>query len=372
VHRGCMTTTPERQPISLSSYKDILAYVPHALGFHPRNSAVLLLIDADRLEATLRVDLPPTDSRLDLKIWIAQISRLLHRIPNIDEIAVVIYAPDEEADFQDRPLANLVSELKVALAHQSIHLRHAWCRQASRIWDYDSQEGPEVQELSALETNETNLSMVLAGSAPLDQPWDGSGVPEWTSADDVMNLVRSQEADTVESLHAWNESLSCTVADSSARLHSDAHWAAIHVGSLHTKLVRDLLPFLAGEGLESALDIIFGISVGERESSVVPLADYLLGRGWYAPDWQRVDRLWELSRDLLGVAKDESRQALLCILAWIEWARGRGSMALVLLDRAVLENEKYELAMLLQKLMEHGVMPAWATDQLRAWRANFS
>jgi len=372
VHRGCMTTTPERQPISLSSYKDILAYVPHALGFHPRNSAVLLLIDDDRLEATLRVDLPPTEHAPDLEIWIGQVCRLLHRIPNIDDIAVVIYVAGNAGGSQVVPLSSLVAKLETALTHQSIRLRHAWCRQDSRIWTYGTEDGLDVQDVPALDTNETNLSMVLAGSAPLDQPWDGSGVPEWSNADDVLQLVGNQDANIMVSLDAWHESLSQPAAISTAELHSDPQRAAIHVGSLQTKLVRDLLPFLAGEGLESALDIIFGISVDEREGAVAPLADYLLGRGWYAPDWERVDRLWELSRDLLGVAQDEPRQALLCILAWIEWARGRGSMALVLLEQAVLENEKYELAMLLQKLMEHGVMPSWATDQLRAWRANFS
>lgn len=367
-----MTTTPERQPISLSSYKDILAYVPHALGFHPRNSAVLLLIDDDRLEATLRVDLPSTDEHLDLKIWNAQVVRLLHRIPNIEDVAVVIYAPEISGNQQCVPLANLVSELEDALAQQDIRIRHAWCRQGSRIWNYDTADGSDVQEIPALDTNETNLSMVFAGSSPLDQPWDGSGVPKWSNTDEVLQLLEVHEANLVVSLEAWNESLSRPANETTAALHADPLKTAMLVGSLQTKLVRDLLPFLAGEGIESALDTLFGISIDEREAAVAPLADYLLGRGRYAPDWQRVDRLWEVCRDLLGVAQGEPRQALLCILAWIEWARGRGSMALVLLNQAVLENETYELARLLQKLMEHGVMPAWATDQLRAWRANFS
>ncbi|UYQ79187.1 DUF4192 domain-containing protein [Glutamicibacter sp. JL.03c] len=346
--------------------------MPHALGFHPRNSAVLLLIDDDRLEATLRVDLPPTDEHPDLKIWIAQVVRLLHRIPNIEDVAVVIYAPENSRNHQCIPLANLVSGLEAALAQHDVRFRHAWCRQGSRIWNYDTADGSDVQEMPALDTNETNLSMVFAGSSPLDQPWDGSGVPEWPNTDEVLHLVEDHVANIVLSLEAWNESVSRPAEESTAALHADPRRAAMHVGSLQTKLVRDLLPFLAGEGIESALDTVFGISIDEGDAAIAPLSDFLLGRGWYAPDWQRVDRLWEVCRDLLGVAQGEPRQALLCILAWIEWARGRGSMALVLLNQAILENETYELARLLQKLMEHGVMPAWATDQLRAWRANFS
>ncbi|WP_334122253.1 DUF4192 domain-containing protein [Glutamicibacter sp.] len=367
-----MTTTPERHPISLSSYRDILAYVPHALGFHPKNSVVLLLVDDDRLEATLRVDLPPTENLSDLKMWITQVTRLLQRIPNIKDIAVVVYAPDDASEDNRAPFANLISELEVALARQTIGLRHAWCRQDSRIWDYDSEHDPVLQVVPALDTNETNLSMVLAGSAPLEKPWDGTGIPKWSNAQEILEVASTQENNIMLSLEVWHESLSLPFAEATGKLHADPVRASIHVASLDTKLVRDLLPFLAGEGLESALDVLFGISIDEREGAIAPLADYLLGRGWYAPDWERIDRLWAISRDLLGVAQGEPRQALLCLLAWVEWARGRGSMALVLLEQAVKENAEYELAGLLQRLMEHGVMPAWATDQLRAWRANFS
>lgn len=367
-----MTTTPERQPLSLSSYKDILAYVPHALGFHPRNSAVLLLIDDDRLEATLRVDLPPSTRREDVENWSSQVNRLLERIPSVQDVALVIYAPEDRLAQLDAPYSSLVNHLETTLSRRRIRLRHAWCLRASMIWDYDPEEGNCAKAVPSLVTNETHLSMVLAGSAPMDTPWDGTGVAKWSNSKDVLHLVVDQGGNVMECLEAWNRTLKMTQKDSESSLRDDPRLAALLLGSLQTKFVRDLLPYLAGQGLEDTLDMIFGVSFDAQEGAIAPLSDYLLGRGWYAPDWRRVDRLWEVARDLLGVACDDSRHALLCILAWIEWARGRGSMALALLNQAVEENEKYELAALLQKLMSHGIMPSWATDQLRAWRANFA
>lgn len=367
-----MTTTPERRPISLSSYRDILAYVPHALGFHPQNSAVLLLIDNDRLEATLRVDLPPTFRGEDIKTWTNQVLRLLARIPTIQDVALVIYAPEEQHAEAGTPYQKIVNSLEDALSQQDLRLRHAWCRRGAMLWDYDPEQSDCATEVPPLDTNETHLSMILAGSAPMERPWDGTGISEWSNSREVLRLVVSQDDNVMECLEAWQRILNMAQSHSAVTLHEDPELTAVLLGSLGTKFIRDLVPYLASQGLEDTLDIIFGVSFEAQEGALAPLTDFLLGRGWYAPDWRRVDRLWEVARDLLGVAHGDSRQALLCILAWIEWARGRGTMSLVLLRQAVAENEKYELAVLLQKLMSHGIMPSWSTDQLRAWRANFS
>ncbi|MGO2804579.1 DUF4192 domain-containing protein [Glutamicibacter arilaitensis] len=367
-----MTTTPERQPLSLSKCEDILAYVPHALGFHPQDSAVLMLIDGDQLEATLRVDLPKEEDGSECDSWITQVLHLLKRMAHIQGVVLVIYAPEQPVAASATPYANFVSELEQALNAQKVVLRHSWCRQGQLVWDYESDDFATPTQVRSVETNETHLSLVFAGSAPLDVPWDGSGIPEWPQAAEILKIISNQQHNVVHCLEAWLQTMDLSQAEAQEWIHNDHDHAALLLGSLDVKIVRDLLPYLAGEGFEASLDVLFGVMRGDHEAAATPLTNYLLGRGWHAPDWQRIDRLWLVSRDLLGVAKGNSRQALLCILAWIEWARGRGTMALRLLGRAVEENPNYELSKLLQKLMSHGIMPEWATDQLRAWRANFS
>ncbi len=80
-----------------------------------------------------------------------------------------------------------------------------------------------------------------------------------------------------------------------------------------------------------------------------------------------MDRLWFICRDLLGVAAGQDHAALLCLLGWLEWAKGRGSSALNLLKAALRTDPGYRLAQLLLRLLEAGEMPSWVADPERAW-----
>ncbi|MCG2968838.1 hypothetical protein KZ292_26715, partial [Escherichia coli] len=77
------------------------------------------------------------------------------------------------------------------------------------------------------------------------------------------------------------------------------------------------------------------LALRETEERAQELADFLLGGGANTPEWKRLENLWFICRDLLGVARAGQRSALLCILAWIEWAKGRGSMSMALLRTAL-------------------------------------
>ncbi|MBA8825668.1 hypothetical protein FHX42_003034 [Saccharopolyspora lacisalsi] len=58
-----MTTTPLHSTITLTDPGEVLAAVPHMVGFRPTDSIVFIVVDrqAQRLGMTLRVDLPPLD-----------------------------------------------------------------------------------------------------------------------------------------------------------------------------------------------------------------------------------------------------------------------------------------------------------------------
>lgn len=368
-----MTTTPERNPLSLSDIEDILAYIPHALGFHPTDSMVLLLVVGQRLEATMRVDLPEeslTDEQLDT--WIRQVTNLTGQMPGIQSIVSVLYVPQVVRNESKGPYLRLIDRLAAQLESLDIMLQHSWCVDAQFIWDYDQ---PDAQALCArpvVDANTTNLSMVLAGSAPLREPWDGCGIPEWPNAQDIRERAKELVEDKGAGLTRWAELLNLPVERALLYLHSDPDCAVELLRSLRWKIIRDLLPYLAGTD-QDATQIILRLLTEEKDQKAVPeLSNFLLGRGWRSPDWQRTERLWAVSRDLLGVARGNQRYALMCVLAWIEWARGRGSLALTLLDQVLRECEDYNLAVLLKQLLNTGVMPHWATDQLRAWRAQFA
>lgn len=364
-----MTTTPERQPLSLSDCDDVLAYIPHALGFHPQKSLVLLLIVGQRLEATLRVDLPGKIHPEDRQAWVDQVLGLLRRLPQIRSVVAVVYAADETQNPHRIPYREVIGELDLALALTDVHLRQAWCLSGDRLWDYAEDDVKATSPRPNVALGDTNLSLVFAGSAPLDRPWDGTGIPEWDDAEHVRRLATSLEQDVLDGLEQWAEVLDMGDAQALAFLHCSQFDAARMLAGLKKRIVRDVLPYLAGVGAEQTIKMTEQLCLNSVTGQAKPLADFLLGRGWQCPDWKRIERLWTICRDLLGVALDEERHALLCILAWIEWARGRGSMAIVLLDRVLDEQGDYRLAQLLRELMNRGAMPEWATDELRAWRA---
>lgn len=95
--------------------------------------------------------------------------------------------------------------------------------------------------MRSVETNETHLSLVFAGSAPLDVPWDGSGIPEWPQAAEILKIISNQQHNVVHCLEAWLQTMDLSQAEAQEWIHNDHDHAALLLGSLDVKIVRDLL-----------------------------------------------------------------------------------------------------------------------------------
>lgn len=372
LHRGFMTTTPERHPLSLADVEDILAYIPHALGFHPVDSVVLLLVQEQRLEATLRVDLPAMQPEEGLNAWVLQVTNLLRRMPEVRSVVAVVYAPSGLGSCREIPYRAMHEKLRDRLQLRGIELRHAWCLGPRCIWDYHAESVEAWLPRPQTDGNETHLSMVLAGSAPLNKPWDGCGMEPWPNAENVRELADALRGNSVEGIARWAKLLELPPELAAREIHEDPTCAAELIDSLRWKVVRDILPYLAGTSHGETVDVLVKLSEREPGEEVPELGQFLLGQGWRSPDWERTERLWYLARDLLGIAQNHQRYALMCVLGWIEWAKGRGSLAMTLLDQVLRECPDYNLAKLLKEMLNQGIMPHWATDQLRAWRAHFA
>ncbi len=93
----------------------------------------------------------------------------------------------------------------------------------------------------------------------------------------------------------------------------------------------------------------------------------LVGTSSTAPDWPLLDRMYAVFRELVPVAEGDPKAALLSLLAWIEWARGRGSRADVYLRHALQALPDYRLALLLRELLGTGVLPDWARSRATSW-----
>ncbi|MBV1780335.1 DUF4192 domain-containing protein [Paeniglutamicibacter sp. ABSL32-1] len=376
-----MTTTPSASNFSLASPEEVLAYIPHALGFYPRNAVVLLIMQGSCLAATLRVDLPRTEcSSATAAQWAEQLVQLVHKVPDATAVFAAVYTGQVPGGSHDSlPKHELVERLAPELVHSGIQVRDAWYVGANRWHSYfclsENCCPSEGFDLPDLALTETHLRMVVAGSAPEEQIWDGGGVAEWGNKSAVrMNqeiLARELSGSVPrESLvKDWAGLLDADPAVAERRLRADDVLCASLLLSLSDRMIRDILPYLAGRGTLRAFEALKEVSrASDFGRASQDFSDFLLGTAPCTPDWDRIERLWFLCRDLLGVAEGEEACALLCLLGWVNWAKGKGSSALRLFGSALKNDPEYRLAQLMGKLVESGEMPSWVADPARAWR----
>lgn len=93
----------------------------------------------------------------------------------------------------------------------------------------------------------------------------------------------------------------------------------------------------------------------------------LIGDSDAEPDWRTLDNAYQLLSQLLKVSDAGASPALLTILAWMEWARGRGSRADAFLERCLDIAPDYQLAVLLRQLLSRGYLNSWARRRRQAW-----
>lgn len=185
-------------------------------------------------------------------------------------------------------------------------------------------------------------------------------------------------------------------AGSATRLRRDPELAGFLLASLQDRSIRDTLLVLGAAGARAALagaeaNGLTGRQLLPPVFPAVPLPEtqlpgtrpaargkarpmaasdfrnILVGTSPAAPDWDLLDRTYAVFRDLVPVAAGDPKAALLCLLAWIEWARGRGSRSDMFLQHALDASPGYRLALLLRELLGTGVLPDWARSRAGSW-----
>jgi len=137
---------------------------------------------------------------------------------------------------------------------------------------------------------------------------------------------------------------------------------------------RDLLIPLATHGFDVARVGVEGVHPGIRPSAErvldKRLADYagsFLGETGRRPDWERVDALERLLQQLVPYAQDSERENLLCLMAWIEWARGRGTAAGSFVDLCLAEFPQNQFSQLIERFMQLKGVCQWARVKRHSW-----
>lgn len=402
----------ENAALRVGSPADVLAFVPHCLGFVPQESLVLLALRGRRLGATLRLDLPSTGSTAGMEVsagaaghafaagYSARICSLLSGDAEADGVLVLVYTdapwePEEEA-----PYAALIARVSKDLAAAGLAVRDGWLAGNGHWRDYfctSAQCCPwPGYPLDQIHGSTLNAELVYRGSAYSPSLEAAVGL----AGARVRNpeTVRSEEASRLRFAGIWTRAATfrATLAQWEDRLNGTGSPArdGLLLASLESKPVRDAVLVLAALGLHTAVDGARhwlapagpgpdgpadpdGLSCppdcppagfrGSPEAGHV-FRSVLIGRSRAAPDWERLDRAYLLFHSLLADAAGEPAAALLTLLGWLEWARGRSSRADVCLSAALRTHPGYRLAQLLQALLVRGDLPVWTQSPKTAWR----
>lgn len=414
-----MTTA---KPYRIRTAADVLSYIPHALGFLPRQSAVFVTMSGQSLGATLRVDLPPDPTAAEAHEFTQQVQHYLLADSAADRTLIVLYSDCPWEDPEAPPHGRIMDALYIGLAASGLPVRNAWFVSES-IWrEYSCVDlnccpwpGRPVAEIS---TSELNAEMIFRGSHYGRSIEEATGVGpqlrfginpavEESTRDNERRLGRSwlladQFAAT---LNAWRTAMEHSEDRShlAGRLPSavrDEESAGFLLASLSCRTVRDFLlvqisvgpaAALAGAVTSDSLSMPGGsplmppslssrcgtipFRTGRlRRSADMPelFRDVLVGDHDGAPDWKTIDRAADLFQGLLQFSSGTSTAALLSMLAWIEWAKGRGSRAQCFVDKCLEVDPDYKLARLLGQLFERGLLPQWAKSPHTAWRNSAS
>lgn len=133
-----MTNSPNGQhahdPFPVSGPVDILAFIPHSLGFVPQESLVLMTMDSSRLGATLRLDLPA--AALDYSEFAARVTELLRSDRAANGVLMAMYTDRKWPKPGVPPYRKLVDQLGRQLADAGLPLRDGWLVSESAWREY--------------------------------------------------------------------------------------------------------------------------------------------------------------------------------------------------------------------------------------------
>jgi hypothetical protein len=319
----------------------LLKLVPHLLGFVPEASLVVIGVTPprDRIRVTLRYDLPDPPET-DLIVGLAAHAIGVLSAQRLTAAVAVGYGPEALVT----PAAK---ELREAAWQAGIDLHEFLRVQDSRYWSYlcgneaccpaagvpfDTTPDPaEAEALARIsDTVLASRAAVAARVAPL------GGI----AAESMRQATRRAEQHIARLLAKVRKS---------ARLGAARHMiAAEGLAAVGAMIAR-----YRGGGRFTSDDEIARITVALRDLRVRDDA-------WARMDPAHADQHRRLWIDVVRRAQPGYVAAPAALLAFVAWQSGDGALANVALDRALADDPRYSMALLLRQVITAGAPPSLA------------
>jgi hypothetical protein len=320
--------------ITLSEPGELIAAIPHLLGFYPVDSLVAVSLSNDETEsvnATLRVDIPTSQTR---ECLIEQMIRMLTSNDSTAVILVVVGGCGDD-DTQVLPHRDLIDGYSADLARAGIPvLRRLWAASAAAgsIWRcYD--EADSAGSVPGSEDSPMALARVATGSLLYRKREDLAAT---LSPDDEGLLAR--RADLLAAANGHDCAEETDPAASRRRLH------------LVEAAVNDVAD---GRFPQTDEDIV---------ALVVALSDHIVRDACLALGDSRTqaaaERLWT---NLVRSTPVPERAEPACLLAFAAYQRGDGVLAGIAIELALEADPSHRLSGLVHTALWLALTP----DQLR-------
>ncbi|WP_427017214.1 DUF4192 family protein [Pseudarthrobacter sp. P1] len=398
--------------LTATSSQDVLSIIPFNLGFWPSASVVCIGVAGAAVRATLRVDLPDPEAG-SLAGFAELVAQTLRNDPGANGTLLAIYGAQDWDGAGPGPAGALASVLAEELGRSGMPLRDGWY------------VGPEHwrhlhcvsagccpgagQPLSGILTSTMSAELVFAGKSYEPDPAVRAAecvkpLPEPLARAIAAHTERAWPALAERALEARQFALlmqQWRLAMARLPQLPDPPAMGYLVASLRHATVRDAVQVMAAAGVQAAvrgagfcgfLEASRGRSIRlaapgptaaerlllDHEAAAAAgweSADYaavlMAGTGGGpgpAPDWQRMEQAEALLRHLSRAADGSARAAALTMIGWIQWCKGRSSVAARYLHLALETCPGYRLAALLDELLAQGCVSGWATNPETAWR----
>jgi hypothetical protein len=329
-------TTHVDRIVRVDSPTALLAVIPRLLGFIPQASVVVIgtAPPRSRIRVTLRYDLPDPPG-LGVAADLAAHAADVIRSQRLDAAVAVGYGPE----ILVTPVADALRE---ALAGAGIELQEFLRVQDLRYWSYVCR----------------NEACCPAAGAPLD--------PDLHSAAALADFGIPVLADRTE-LAARVAPVGGTAAESMRQATRRAEQHAAHLLTKVRKSARlgAARQMIAAEGLAAVGAMITRYRGGAgftTDDEIARITVALRDLRIRDDAWARMDpahteahqRLWT---DVVRQAQPGYVPAPAALLAFVAWQSGHGALANVALDRALADDPRYSMALLLRQVITAGAPP---------------
>lgn len=417
--------------IRVSAGEDLLAFIPHMLGYWPERSIVCIGMSGKRLRATMRLDLPPEGS-VDPAGFAAMAASQLASDRRADGCLMAVFGTQDWDSPQEPPHAGLLQALRLAFAAYRLPVRDGWFIGPEHWRNLECRDGSccpwPGKDNASIKESFVNAEFIYRGSMVGESP-----------EAQIQKLVTGQNEEFIAEVDAAGTALWPTVSGPEATLRNtalpengpgsgahqlaatlgvweyalqqwplrpDAGLAAFLLGSLREKNVRDSVIVALATCPDTALAGAAGNGclIADTENVLLPPGwdvrhpapaltaeiqdlsedavtkagrDYckiVLGEPVTTgtnrskgPDWERLGTAEPLLQFLAGAGSGADKAPVLCMLGWLEWCKGRGTWAGHYLALCQQYQPRYRLAELLDRLLATGHIAACAKNPRTAW-----